>query len=72
VSGRRAFVSQELCEIAGLPLKPMLLPAVEYQYTPIDSCGELIGVAAVTTAFVSTAPIEKQEAVVDFLAATKR
>jgi hypothetical protein len=50
----------------------MLLPAVEYQYTPIDSCGELIGVAAVTTAFVSTAPIEKQEAVVDFLAATKR
>ena len=66
------MVSQEPCEMEGLPAKPMEEPAVLYQYTPLSNRGTLITVAPVTAATLDTAPMEKHVAVLILRAATNR
>ena len=72
MSGSSAFVSQDPCEMVGLPAKPMEEPAVLYQYTPLLRRGTLSAVAPVTAATLDTAPMEKQEAVLVLRAATNK
>jgi hypothetical protein len=66
------LVSQELCDMDGLPEKPMEEPEVKYQYTPLLRRGTLSAVAPVTAAALDTAPMEKQEAVLVLRAATNK
>ena len=66
------MVSQEPCDIVGLPANPMEEPAVLYQYTPLSSLGTLSAVAPVTAATLATAPMEKQLAVLILRAATNK
>ena len=70
-SGAVAAVSQEDWVMAGRAEYPMLLPAVKYQYTLLDSRGVFATVGVVTVANVSTAPVLKQVKVVAFLAPIK-
>ena len=64
-------MSQEDWVMAGRAEYPMLLPAVKYHHTLLDSRGVFATVGVVTVANVSTAPMLKQVKVVAFLAPIK-